>query len=255
VNDSFEGTINGNNHVIYGLYCKDDRANNSAGLIPIIKMEGQSYINDLGINCVYLKASKAGGFVGNTSIAGHNDLWYYEQNHSIVNLNTKTSVANKAVGFKPISKLQLLAFNTGESYPFADRLIEYLVGSAITPLDEISDNIRRTQHVIKQNNHYYRHDGIWENKIQKIIYDYMINAGPIEYDAQNAKLIDKHQGYQKSLGKKHKSLLFDVLGYVDKDAEKYYASWTIDKKDPASPKAKVKDTIQNANIYGKLYDI
>ena len=47
-----------------------------------------------------------------------------------------------------VTPLQLLAQNTGISYPFADRLIEYLVGNAVTPVDDISDNIKRAKKVI-----------------------------------------------------------------------------------------------------------
>lgn len=262
----FAGTIDGNNFVIYGLFyakasesVEEINKKVTTGLLPLINADKHSYIQNLGINYAYLKADTVSSFVGNTTSTGNEDRWFYDHNYSVVNFSNTDKLDNKAVGFKPISKLQLLAFNTGESHPFADRLIEYLAGSAITPLDEISDNIKRAQHVIKQNNYYFKHDGIWENKIQKIIYDSIINSGPMEY--QNGKIIDKNLGYHLSLGKKSKSTLYDVLGYVDKDAEKWYASWKVETtEDPKNPaqkvhKVKVKDTIQNANIYGKLYDI
>jgi hypothetical protein len=146
----------------------------------------------------------------------------------------------------------LLAFNTGESYPFADRLIEYLCNSSITPIDEIADNIKRAQKVMSQNHHYFKIDGIWEDKMQKIIYDYMINAGPIEAAKQEtkAKLVDKRRGYHPRIGHTSKSTLYDVLGYIDRDAEKWYASWVNENN-----KAVIRDNIQNVDIYNGLYDL
>jgi hypothetical protein len=51
-----------------------------------------------------------------------------------------------------ISPLQLLHLNTKEQHPFADRLIEYLIGNAITNSEtEIYDNIRRSQKALASN--------------------------------------------------------------------------------------------------------
>ena len=173
-------------------------------------------------------------------------VWEYKRNHAILNFADKATL-DKA-GFRPIGKLQLLAANTGESYPFADRLIEFLSNSAITPIDEIADNIRRAQKVMAGNGHYFKIDGVWENKIQRIIYDYLINAGPVELARSdtNKKLVDKRTGYHRTLGHTSKSLLFDITGYIDKDAEKWYASW-VKRKDEDKPV--INDTIQNVNIY------
>jgi hypothetical protein len=202
----------------------------------------------------------------------------YQQNHSVLNFDTINAQTASVVAddvanftFKPISKLQLLAFNNGESYPFADRLIEYLAGSAITPAEEIPDNIKRVQRVMKQNGYYFRIEGLWENKMQKILYDYMMSSGPIKTiticddksDSRYGKevdvgytgptkqvLKDLHQGTHPRLGHTSKSLLYDVLGYVDKDVEKWYASW---KKKENSPI--VGTSLQSVDIYNGLYDI
>jgi hypothetical protein len=195
----------------------------------------------------------------NAKYAPVNNTLLYQSNHSVLNFNTKkvTAINNNGDGidlnnynFKPISKLQLLAFNTGESYPFADRLIEYLGGSVITPIDEISDNIKRVQRVMKQNNNYFKIEGLWESKMQNIIYDYMINSGPIEIDKSTGKLTDKRQGLHQRLGHTSKSLLYDVLGYVDRDTEKWYASW---KKENGV--ARVDTSLQTVDIYNGIYDI
>ena len=179
--------------------------------------------------------------------------WEYKQNHVVINFGDKVDLNENS--FTPISRLQLLAFNTGESYPFADRLIEYLSGSAITPIDSISDNIKRAQEVMSQNHNYFKIKGLWENKMQQIIYDYMMNSGPIE--VKDGKLVDRHSGHNPKnhgrhprLGHTSKSTLYDILGYIDKDAEKWYSSWTKDGN-----RTKVLNNIQNVDIYNGLYDI
>lgn len=190
--------------------------------------------------------------------------WNYRQNHCVLNFNTIKKRAKYEMpsgednfgdgidlneyDFKPISRLQLLAMNTGESYPFADRLIEYLSGSTITSMEEIPDNIKRAQKVMSDNKNYFKIEGLWENKMQNILYDYMINSGPIT--VKDGLLGDRRQGTHPRLGYTSKSTMYDILGYIDKDTEKLYSSW---KNDDA--KASIKDNIQNVDIYNGLYDI
>lgn len=177
--------------------------------------------------------------------------WLYKQNHFITNYNRPAHFTE--YGIVPISKLQLLALNTGTSYPFADRLIEYLVGSVITPIDEIADNIKRVQAVLAQNGYKQTIEGFWEDDTQRIIYDYVMTSGPFISDGAG-KVIDLQRGYIPSLGHKTKSTLYDVLGYVDKDAEKWYASWQPSSNDTTFD-AEVKNSIQNVDIYNGIYDI
>jgi hypothetical protein len=186
--------------------------------------------------------------------------WKYEQNRTVLNFSTTDLAAagtNLNVFKVPlISKLQLLFLNTGESYPFADRLVEYLCDSVITPIDEISDNIKRAQKVMNNNGYYFSIDGLWENKMQKIIYDYIMNTGPVRKDKiiQDGKEIVRlkqgDEGRHDKVGHTVRSTLFDVLGYVDKDAEKWYTSWKH-----SNGKTVTTDTIQNIDIYNGLFDI
>jgi len=120
-----------------------------------------------------------------------------------------------------ITPLQLLRTNTGISYPFADRLIEYLVGNAITPADEIYDNIERAKVVTIHNTNKASinliNDGLWVPGLQLIYYNY-IN--------ENHNVNDINH---------------DILGFVDKDVEKYYAD-------------KAANTISSINIYDGIND-
>ena len=118
-----------------------------------------------------------------------------------------------------VTPLQLLAQNTGISYPFADRLIEYLVGNAVTPVDDISDNIKRAKKVINAKTNALRDDeGVWEKIMQLILYDYASN---------NFNVRTNH----------------DILGYVDKDTESY-----------SNGSVSQPETISNADIYDNWED-
>lgn len=244
----------------------------------------------------------------------HEGVWKYQANHAVVNLSKQIDHNNTK--FKPISKLQLLELNTGESYPFATRLIEYLSGNTITSLDPIADNIKRVQKVASQNQQYFRIEGIWDPKLQKLVYEQLMSGGPFEVlpvektviktqngvkEAVKVKnfntqvlsdgtkvnirklndlvikeddeiksyykanlilkqkpnqtpsseiLVDSRRGLQPRNGHNSKSTLYDILGYIDKDAEKWYSSWkNIDGK------ATMQDSVQNVDIYNGLYDI
>lgn len=174
------------------------------------------------------------------------EIWNYKSNHTVINFENKQEL--QKADYKLISRIQLLALNTGKSYPFSDRLIEYLTGSAATPTDGIHDNIQRAQEVMNQNGFYFKINGLWENQMQKIAYNYLINEGPFELDS-NGKLIDKKLGRHPKLGYTSKSSLYDILGYIDKDVEKCYASWKVE-----DGKIKIKDTIQKVDIYNGLYN-
>jgi hypothetical protein len=219
--------------------------------ITVLEGDFRSFNDAKYVPVRYTKQASNGASITQTT-------WEYRQNHTILNFgdarDKSAGLNTNEYSFTPISKVQLLAFNTGESYPFADKLIEYLCNSAITPIDEITDNIKRAQKVMSQNHHYFKIAGLWEDKMQKIIYDYMINAGPIEAvkSGTSIKLVDKRRGLHPRLGHISKSTLYDVLGYIDKDAEKLYASWALDA---AANKAVVHDSIQNVDIYNGLYDL
>ena len=130
------------------------------------------------------------------------------QNKTILNFEASDECLSNS-NLKLITPLQLLKFNTGKSYPFADRLVEYLLGNAITPLDEIADNIKRVQTIALKNGQVNKADGIWTDKLQKILYSFMNS----EELTQSNKKETNH----------------DILGYVDKDVENaYYAKMTND---------------------------
>ena len=120
--------------------------------------------------------------------------------------------------------------NTGESYPFADRLIEYLVGNAITNEDEIADNIKRVQKVLNENSNEITYYGLWEDKIRPIVYNYMNNP---------------------DLKCNKSSMNHDILGFIDKDVEKNYVArhivYIYDKDGNMVPVNKDKLKAQDSN--------
>jgi hypothetical protein len=125
-------------------------------------------------------------------------------NKSIINLANNLKAAQM---INLVTPLQLLQFNTKEQHPFADRLIEYLIGNAITSSEtEISDNVKRAQKALASNyaaNNYIQGlPGIWSNEMQLLFYEYMMSN------------LDR---LPNRFGVNH-----DILGYVDRDVEKFY---------------------------------
>lgn len=136
-------------------------------------------------------------------------------NTSVVNFAPKdTDVYTTFQTFKPITQLQLLAVNTQKSYPFADRLMEYLSGNVIDKLDTIHDNTIRVQEIMYKNRIPYRIYGIWDSNIVPEMYTYTAIKG-----------LEQNQILNK-----------DSLGYVDKQTEKIYSASGL-------------TTLSNINIY------
>lgn len=108
---------------------------------------------------------------------------------------------NSSYSIPNASKLQLLSMNTGVSHPFADRLIEYLLGNAISSMDDISENIKRVQRgliaelIALPEVAQIKVDGLWEERYKDLIYA-LAQDNPLTSDKM------------------------DILGYVDKDVEK-----------------------------------
>lgn len=153
--------------------------------------------------------------------------WKQISNKFIVNFeNYEERLLNNEVIFKPITNLQLLQLNTGTSYPFADRLIEYLIGNAITGEDELEDNVKRIQSIMHKNDASYTATsdfyGLWDEYIRPVLYCYM-------------------QGYVTNSSENH-----DLLGYVDKDTENNYKSVN-------NAQHKVIDTLKDIDLYDDIY--
>lgn len=122
------------------------------------------------------------------------------------------------------TKSSLLVANLEESYPFADRLVEYLLNNAIAPNDEFQKNIGRVQESVYEGNirGYY---GIWDNQLTNAIHELtlqpdMTKGSSIKY----GNTILKYDAYETEIEeitpeKRFIDVYDDIVGYVDKDVE------------------------------------
>jgi hypothetical protein len=125
-----------------------------------------------------------------------------KRNYSVINIEHRFTSEDRV---ELVTPLQLLQLNTREQHPFADRLIEYLIGNAITNSEtEIYDNIRRAQKALETNRGATGYltgiPGLWNNEMKILFYEYMTAT---------------------NLATKF-NINYDLLGYVDKDVEKFY---------------------------------
>lgn len=154
-----------------------------------------------------------------------------------------------------ISRPQLLDFNSTISYPFADRLIEYLFGNVITSDDEIAKNVTRVQkrlvqrfneYMVDQNGNYIylldlNGDYVLSNgtSISKFNFDLLPLTDPIR---KMRVLVHKYVGMSNIINQatmwsthlrnvcydaivssdiqsKAGANKFDLIGFIDKDSE------------------------------------
>lgn len=93
-----------------------------------------------------------------------------------------------------INKLSLLRLNDGVTYPFSDRLIEYLLENVITDRDSIGQNIKNVQQKLG-----IVIDGAWTNLIRYKLYNQYVQTD--------------------------NNIEPDIMGFVDKDVEKFLRRW------------------------------
>lgn len=105
------------------------------------------------------------------------------------------SVSDKELNSLCVKGLSLLQFSDEIRHPFADRLIEYLLWNVIDNNDLVGDNIKRVQDKVGILTSKSVVPGAWTDNLR-------------------AFLFLKYTNYKKSKN-------IDVLGYVDKDIEKY----------------------------------
>lgn len=146
--------------------------------------------------------------------ANSGGIFTKKRNHTVISNEALLNNAELSL----VTPLSLLMLNTGAQVPFADRLIEYLLGNCITgDENELRGNIIIAQKMAKL---YYRNanrhismyrgsglnifkcdhliSGVWDDTLRKTFYKQMCAL-----DNQTVP---------------------DVLGYVDKDVEKYFCA-------------------------------
>lgn len=114
----------------------------------------------------------------------------------IFNYEDISKITEKELNEIFLSNLSLLQFSDKFDYPFADRLIEFLLWNVINQNDPITDNVERVQDKLLLRNYYPSSiKGVWDTELRRILYDlYMSN-----------------NRYEK----------LDITGFVDKDVENY----------------------------------
>ena len=121
------------------------------------------------------------------------------------------------------------------------------------------------------NNHHFRVPGVWEDRMQKILYDYVVVGGnnakngggikpaePVSYtlnegtaDETELNIIgveDARTGYHRKLGYSTKSTMYDLLGYVDKDVEKLYPTTHVRRNPKTGLREKYRISLSNFEL-------
>lgn len=95
------------------------------------------------------------------------------------------------------SNLSLLKLNDRTTYPFADKLIEYLLYNVISSMDPITENSEKVRQKLSQSIAMWDPTEIsWTDYLRILIFDLLMNSNQYQFKP-------------------------DISGYVDKDAEQF----------------------------------
>lgn len=114
-------------------------------------------------------------------------------------VDENNNINEEKTNYTYTTRNQLLNFNSNISYPFADRLVEYLFNNVVDSSEEIGENIKRVQSALIQTKYADKfmstiNYGEWDDVIRQVIYENEVATGLI-----------------------HKT--FDSIGFYDKDIE------------------------------------
>ena len=152
--------------------------------------------------------------------------------------------------------LSLFKINDNQKHPFADRLVEYLLDTAVTSLDKLDDNVKRVQEYLKYLKGYAPDIlyGVWDEKMNDNIYDIAknsfinrVSSDPIRYIKSKTnfiakditvndegKVIDFVPWDSENPGPTYFLNLIDtcpdLLMYMDKDVEGLFLATGLDDK-------------------------
>lgn len=141
-----------------------------------------------------------------------------------------------------VCKLSLLDVNSKVSYPFANRLVEYLLGNVVTNYDDISSDIERVQDDAYRDTQFEGVYGIFDGNLKRSIYTAsnvntperkgkrkfaqlyrMYNGKYIPVNEQSVGKDDpQHDFYESNrLFYKLSDITDDILYFADKDIESF----------------------------------
>lgn len=113
---------------------------------------------------------------------------------NIVNVPSLTDVSNSQVDSLFLSNLSLLQLNDVQSYPIADRLLEYLLQNVIGPNESINNNINQIQEKLSVSGYKGIIKDVWNVYLRYLIYtNYMDNKWAKKLDFNG--LADKDVKY------------------------------------------------------------
>lgn len=114
--------------------------------------------------------------------------------------NVRVDTSTPVQKYSDVYNLSLLKYNTGESYPFSTRLIEYLLGHVIHQYETLTGNIKRSQHALSKTTNYNANswtDGVWSKAISHSV------------NVATQQLLENHY-------------LVDIDGNINKDVEEMF---------------------------------